>query len=225
MALNLGKYQRQKSNRRPEFKVEKGEEAVIRILTFTHKVAKGDVERGLYAKAELGKSVEEFAMKVERMFGVDKSKRPVFVTPDLLQLYRDIQDEDEDKAKIIRPQTRYFMNIVDMEKPEKKVELYACPASVFTTILKHVGDKDYGEKILGITGHDIRIANTGSKDPKLYYSVVVRPNKGEKLGSELQKQCLDVCSLEFYNSLAIAWDGNPPAFNVGTSKNGKKKAK
>ena len=191
------------------FKCQQGEN-VIRILSFTHKVTKEDVSEGRFPKDKLGKTVEEFDREVVRQFGFTENNSPIFSTDKSLAEYDKVKKskdpEDMKIAKSIRPDRKYAMNIVDMNDPEKGVQLYLAPKTVREIVGDHIEDPDYGVEIIGLAGRDFKIHFDKNAEAAQMYKVIISPKPGKKFGSKVQELVKDLWDPEVYNLFAKVSD-------------------
>lgn len=175
---------------------------VIRVLTFKHKVTKQDVEEKLYSKSDLGKTFEEWCYPVVMHFGLNPENRkaPVKSSPEIMELYEKLQGsgnpDEQAKALRIRPVRKYAMNILDLNDPEKGVQIYLAAKSVREFIGEHLIDPDFGEAILGPKGRDIKIKfDSKSQDAKSYYKIFLQDKeKCRPINSKIADKTLDLYS-------------------------------
>lgn len=202
----------------------------IRVLSFSHKVTKEDVETGLFPKDKVGKTVEDFEREVIRQFGFTENNSPVFANKKTLARYESIKkskDPDEIKeAKAIKPSRSFAMNIIDMNEPDKGVQLYLAPSSVREVIGDHVADPDYGpEMCVGLEARDWKIIYNKDEDPGKMYKVIISPKAGKKMASGVQSMTKDLYDPAVYGTFAKEADEEPEAQPEKSEKsNGKKSA-
>jgi hypothetical protein len=213
MAIDVEEVRRrnakQKSNRGggKTWRCQPGENNVIRVLSFQHKVSKEDIGAGLFPKDKLGKTVEDFERMVVRQFGFTSNNSPIFATEATLEKYNSIKKskdpQDIKEAKAIKPDTKFAMNIIDMNDPEKGVQLALIPSSIREVIGDHVADEDYGPSMcVGLEGRDWKIVYNKDEDPGKMYKAMISPKPGKKMGSKTQEMVKDLYDPKVYGQFA-----------------------
>lgn len=193
---------------------EKGEGNVIRVLMFQHKATAEDAAAGLYEKKEVGKTFWEwsFPFIIHYKLHPKYPKAPVRSTPEIMALYekyKKSKDKDEQAiATDIKPVYKYAMNIVDINAPDKGVQIYHAPKTVREFIGDHVNSEHYGEGILGVKGQDWQISyDPDSKDPKTIYKVKILPEKVSRaMSSKVEKMVFDLFDPEVNRDFADIMD-------------------
>lgn len=150
---------------------------VFRVLKFSHKVTKQDAAEKFYPSKDIGKTVEEWEYPIVMQYGLspENRKAPVKATPETIELYEKLKATDEEKAQRIRPSKKFAMNIIDLNDPEKGVQIYLAPRTVREFIGDYLIDEDFGEGILGPKGRDIKLTyDSKSKDAKSYYKCILQ---------------------------------------------------
>jgi len=208
--LNLKRGKNNGNTWRPE----KGEQGnCIRVFKFTHKITKEDVTLGLFPKDKIGKTIEEFDRPFTRHFGMTENNAPVFSTKELMTKYNQLaksKDKSDQKlAKVIRPDTRFVLNIVDTNKPEDGMKLWLSPKTFRTELGDYLIDDEYGESILGVSGRDFKVVFDPDADPKNMYKIKLRDaGKSRKLSSKFNEAIIDLYSPEVYASFALEYEGD-----------------
>ena len=209
MSLNLGRERdrqaqlQQRSGKfwRPEEGVdEKGNgKNLIRVFKFKHKATKEDAAALLYAKDDIGKTFEEWVYPFQVQFGLhaQNPKIPVRATPETIKIYESLNGaadaESKAKAKLIRPQNKFAMNILDLNDPAKGIQVFLAGKTVREDIGKFVTDEEYGEVVLGCKGRDWRISFDKNKDPKEMYSTIIREkDKCRAINSKIEEGVKDL---------------------------------
>ena len=169
---------------------------IIRVFKFSHKVTTDDVKARLYAKKKKGKSVEEIDRPFTLHFNVSSNGVPVLSTPEIMKKYKRLVDskhqQDQKAARAIQPQTKYAVNLVDINSSEKAMQYWLMPRTVYNAILGTVLDEDYGEKVLGIKGRDfVIIYDPDQKGSDMYQTRVRDKDKSKKLSASSEKEVLD----------------------------------
>lgn len=167
---------------------------VIRVLKFKHKVTKEDVLLKLYSKPELGTVQEEWCFPFTVQYGLlsENRKVPVASTDDSIALWKQLNKstdvEDQKAAEKIRPNTKYAINIVDIDDPQGGVQTYLAAKTVREFIGKYVVDPDFGEAILGVKGRDLKIEyNSKAQSAKEFYSLILMDKvKSRALNSKVE---------------------------------------
>lgn len=173
---------------------------VIRVLSFTHKVTKQDVEAKLYDKSEAGKTAGEWCYPFTVHYGLNPENRkaPVLSSPEIMALWKKLKDskdeQDQKKAEIIRPSKKYAMNIIDLNATDKGVQIYLAAKSVREYIGDLVIDPDFGEAVLGAKGRDFKI-KYDSKAPSIkdYYKIQIQDkDKCRAMNSKVIDKAFDL---------------------------------
>lgn len=191
------------------WKPEEGSKNIIRVLTFKHKVTKEDIALGLYEKKELGETVNEWTYPFQMHYGLNPKNRkaPVRSTPEIMALWQKLKGskmaEDKEKAERIKPSKKYALNIVDINNPDKGVQIYLAPKTVREAVGDHVISPHYGEEVLGVKGRDWQISFDPNADPKGMYKVIILPEKASRaMNSKVEKLAHDLYSPEVNGAFA-----------------------
>lgn len=155
------------------FRPKSGKKNMIRIFPFTHEVTKADVQSGQFKKDELGDEVEKLDRPVTLHYNYKGSKKPVISNAQVMKEY---QEMDEDKAKEIRPTTKYFLNVVDTDDAESGMKIWGAPKSAYNAILEILLDPEYGgeDDLLGLKGRDFVVTFNKEASPGEMYGVLPR---------------------------------------------------
>ena len=220
MPIDLNRIrERQLETKRREggfFKCKEGKN-IIRVFKFSHKVVDADVKAGYFLKGQLGKVMEEVDRPVKRQFNIED--KPIISNERTLKLYKDMLARDPKKAQDIRPNTSYYLNVVDINNEKDGVILYASPASVYNRIVAALDPDVHGEDILGSKGRDFVILFDKSKQGSDMYSTDLRKEgMSEELPDSLDKSVKDLYSPEAYAMMGKVETENP----IEEDDNGKK---
>lgn len=177
----------------------------IRILKFSHKVTKEDIEGRLFGKESLGKEVTDWCYPFQIHFGLVPENRniPVRSTQEILDKLAELDVPKEVMLKI-RPNNRFALNIIDLNDVEKGVQVAIIGTSIWRDVVKYLVDADYGESVLGAKGLDWKITyNKDVKDPKLMYETMIQPEKSSRpMNPKVEKMTLDLYDPEINQDFA-----------------------
>lgn len=165
---------------------------------------RGSAEKIPYLKLAAGKSVKirilpgedpedlskDFFCKSINFYGMnpDKPTIPVISPRTLdssaycpmyeayLALKKSASKSDQDAAGKIRPNTRYYMNVlVKSGEHAGKVMVYAAPKQVWESAITHMSNPDYGDITDPEKGFDFNLTRTGESMNNTTYSLMAVP--------------------------------------------------
>lgn len=190
MALNmkalrdrLGE-ERKRRNLTGFWRPSSGETYTVRFYTFEHEIDEHDYELGWLAKTD-GK-VGDVTTQIERVkeFIWPDGEKPVYEDPtdpqwdELFSLYEELRSSsnkmDKEKAKDLRPTTRYCMNVVVLDGPgadPSKIQLWDAPYAVWSRLMDDVVHPKLGEKVFGPKGHDYEVKFNANAMPQDMYKL------------------------------------------------------
>lgn len=174
---------------------------LVRIFKFSHKVTPDDVVRRYFKKDEQGKTLEELDRPVTIHYNVDGQDRPVISCKSVMMKYAELKDssseEDQEKAKDMRPSRKYYVNILDLDDVDSGMQIWGMPKSVYNKILTILMEPEYGgeDELFGPQGTDFMVTYTAKASPGEMYSVLPRPKGSEKLDKGLAAQAHDLYAM------------------------------
>jgi len=204
------------------WKPESGEENIIRILTFKHKITKEDVKAGMFPKDNLGKSSVEWDREIVRQFGFTDNNAPIIANAESLAKHKELASSSSKKDKVaaqkIRPSYGYLLNIVDInQEGEKTVQTWLAPKSVRIAVGDYLVDEDYGEDIFGVEGRDFKIKFDKEAQPAQMYKVAIRDEKHcKELDTDLEDKVKDFFDPDIYG--AFGQDASDLDLEVSSTK-------
>jgi hypothetical protein len=178
----------------------------IRVFPFSHKVTKDDVSNKLFRSEQIGQDVVELDRAVALHFNFRADKKPVISTKATMEEYFRYKSSpnsaDQQRAKDIRPNTKFFINVVDMENVDKGMLILGAPKTVYHAITNIICDDEFGENVLGSQGRDFIVTYTPKNEGTDKYHVVLRDKeKSAKLPSDSDGAAVDLYSQEAYVSM------------------------
>lgn len=115
---------------------------------------------------------------------------------------------EQNRGSIQRRQTQYYINAIDLDKDENKVEIFALPTSVWEVIAGMVLSEEWADVLEPKAGHFFTIERTGSGLDTEYATTVSR--KPYPVNKKLLQQAVDPYEKLVDPGLA----GQAGAFNV-----------
>lgn len=191
----------------------------IRVFAFIHTITADDAKKGFYESSKVGKKEKEIDRPVVIHFNAVKDqKRPVLSNPKLIANYEAVKAAKGDEAaRKIGPQTKFAINLVDMDEKPRKMRHWLAPKSVYNKILNKMSNKDWAEgddlgaKLLGCKGRDFVITFDDAKSGTEKYDVELRDKEFcVVLNSELDGKVRDFYSPKGWEALGII-DMSAPA--------------
>lgn len=171
----------------------------FRVLTFKHKVEEIDFKLGFYAKgeAEIGETREEIDVAYAQHF-LGKGNQPVPCTArtgncqvckQVAKLAKSDDEDDQRRARDMRATVRHRMNVVVTDGGgDMQVQAYDAPTSVWKALIDWLMDPEFGEKIFGHNGRDIKMKRDSKADsPRDIYKCYLRDKEmSEPLSKSLK---------------------------------------
>lgn len=179
------------------FKCKPGKN-LVRLFKFAHTVTKADVDQGYFEKDQKGEDVDELDRPITLHYNYKGSKKPVVSNAKVMADYHALakgDKEDQAAGELIKPQTKYFVNVVDVDDQKTGMRVWGIAKGVYNAILKVLNDPEYGgeDAMLGRKGNDFVVNYDDKAKGKEMYSVVPRAaGKSEKLSSEIEEGLQDL---------------------------------
>jgi hypothetical protein len=217
MDLNRIKQRQQAAKTGDRFKFQDGA-TNVRLFFFSHVVTEADIKAGFFQKNKLGKKEKECDRAVTIHFMGGEHNRPQLSNPKLMAQYEEVlADKGAEVARKIGPQTKFGVNLVNMDEKPRKMYQPMIPKTVYNKILSKMANPDYmvdgvyGAKLVGCNGRDFVVTYNPNAKGMLKYEVDLREKDlCSVLDVELLKSVKDFYSPEGFASLGIV-DNAPKA--------------
>lgn len=147
-----------------------------------------DGENRIRVMPPWGPDVEDFWFATGTHFNVGPDERRVYC-PDvsgvretcfICRLVKRLSRGDEDEqaeSEAMGARPRYLLNIVDLDEPEKGVQVWECPKTIFRQLKKFfLNEDDYGDFTDLEDGYDIIVEKSGSGINTKYDATPARKN-------------------------------------------------
>lgn len=198
MALNTRRLDRSKQSSNVNtsgasfFKFSEGKN-LVRLFSWPHTVRKSDFTRGFYRKDDgikVGDSFDELDREVYRHFTeggiVNCVGEDCKYCEESDTLLDSKNKRDQRAGNDIRANRAFYINLLDVDEPEKQIQIGSIPQSVYGKMLAYIQDPEFGEEILGKTGRDFIVERNSKLTPDKMYTVKLRDEKRcEKYEGEL----------------------------------------
>jgi len=103
-------------------------------------------------------------------------RKRCYICEQVSKLWSSGLEQDQDTARRIGRANRYLWNIIDLQEPEKGVQILSCGVKLFEQIWAYFADEEWGDLTNPDSGYDLTIVREGLGLKTRYTSVRLRRN-------------------------------------------------